>query len=340
MSAKHMSASRDELSICAQVSLRYERLYLLPWIAYHTLLGFDRIYLYIDDSDHLGPVDPDEQARMLHLLSLPKHMTVYSMAKLNMSGPTSQLQHCIWTARKHSVWMGMWDIDEVPAMGLPPAAMPEELRAPPNLKMLLRSLPNRTAGLLVSRLEFDCGGRENPLKPPQLEYEEFTRRRCHTAGGSKVLWRGDSRGTGAGVRPDTFHTLSSHHRSSLREADGSVVRDWSRCCDNSTDWGWWRGAVGTALAPNGSLTSAAAELRLHHFITRSAVECRRKARDQDRPGAHSWGHAWRVGRDSQELCACPSQMQCSPESDHHDLSVAQYGPAIRREVQRLFGAHA
>ena len=45
---------RDELSLCAQVSLRYEMPYLLPWLAYHTLLGFDRILLYLDDLSHLG----------------------------------------------------------------------------------------------------------------------------------------------------------------------------------------------------------------------------------------------------------------------------------------------
>ena len=58
----HTVAKRDELGICAQVSLRYEMPYLLSWVAYHTLLGFDRILLYLDDLKHLGAVDGRKQA--------------------------------------------------------------------------------------------------------------------------------------------------------------------------------------------------------------------------------------------------------------------------------------
>ena len=60
----HTVAKRDELGICAQVSLRYEMPYLLSWVAYHTLLGFDRILLYLDDLKHLGAVDGRKQARI------------------------------------------------------------------------------------------------------------------------------------------------------------------------------------------------------------------------------------------------------------------------------------
>ena len=60
----HTVAKRDELGICAQVSLRYEMPYLLSWVAYHTLLGFDRILLYLDDLKPLGAVDGRKQARI------------------------------------------------------------------------------------------------------------------------------------------------------------------------------------------------------------------------------------------------------------------------------------
>ena len=69
---------------------------------------------------------------------------------------------------------------QVPALGAPPSALPtaDELRLPPSLKSLLRALPNRTAGLLVPRLQFDCNGLDTPAPPPLLEYEAFTRRSC------------------------------------------------------------------------------------------------------------------------------------------------------------------
>ena len=62
MRAQQTAAKRDELGICAQVSLRYEMPYLLSWVAYHTLLGFDRILLYLDDLKHLGALDERKQA--------------------------------------------------------------------------------------------------------------------------------------------------------------------------------------------------------------------------------------------------------------------------------------
>ena len=61
MRAQQTAARRDELGICAQVSLRYEMPYLLSWVAYHTLLGFDRILLYLDDLKHLGALDERKQ---------------------------------------------------------------------------------------------------------------------------------------------------------------------------------------------------------------------------------------------------------------------------------------
>ena len=62
MRAQQTAARRDELGICAQVSLRYEMPYLLSWVAYHTLLGFDRILLYLDDLKPLGALDERKQA--------------------------------------------------------------------------------------------------------------------------------------------------------------------------------------------------------------------------------------------------------------------------------------
>lgn len=112
---------REELAICAQVSLRYETPYLLPWVAYHTLLGFDSIILYIDDGSHLGAIDRSAHSRVLGMLGKAKHITVHSMMALNQTGPGAQMAHCVFTARKHATWMAMWDIDEVPAMGAVPS---------------------------------------------------------------------------------------------------------------------------------------------------------------------------------------------------------------------------
>ena len=335
---------RDELSLCAQVSLRYEMPYLLPWLAYHTLLGFDRILLYLDDLSHLGLIDAGEQGRVLKTLARASHVTVLRMSAHNMTGPGDQMQHCVWSARKHAVWMAMWDIDEVAALGQPPTALPraDEARRPPSLKQYLRALPNRTAGVLVTRVPFDCNGHEAAPPSSLLEYEAFTRRSCDAmAGGGKVLWRSDARGTGVGVRPDTFHTLAANRRSALSDPDGRVVADWSRCCNNSTDFGWWRGGASAAVAPGGALTPAGEALRLHHYVTRSVSECRKKKVDQNHPGSVGWGHAWRAGPGSQGLCNCGARRPCDDDGDDarsaRDLSLAQYGPAVRRETERLFG---
>lgn len=276
---------------------------------------------------------------MLQVLSRARHVTVLRMSAHNMSGPADQLTHCVWAARKLAVWIAMWDIDEVPALGPPPSALPTagEHRVPPSLKALPRSLPNLTAALLVPRLQFDCNGHETlAQQQPLLEYEAFTRRSCAPDGGGKVLWRSDAIGTGAGVRPDSFHTLAANRRAALKDPDGRVVSKRSRCCDNSTDFGWWRGSASSAVGPDyNSLTPWSTSLRLHHFVTRSASECCRKKADQSRPGSTGWGHAWRAHADSLGLCPCPAKSSCG--GGERDLSLAQYGRAIRGETQRLFG---
>ena len=104
MRAQQTAAKRDELGICAQVSLRYEMPYLLPWLAYHTLLGFDRILLYLDDLSHLGLIDAGEQGHVLKTLARASHVTVLRMSAHNMTGPGDQMQHCVWSARKHAVY--------------------------------------------------------------------------------------------------------------------------------------------------------------------------------------------------------------------------------------------
>ena len=279
---------------------------------------------------------------MLQVLGRASHVTVLLMTAHNMTGPGDQMRHCVWTARKHTVWMAMWDIDEVPALGAPPSALPtaEELRRPPSLKSLLRALPNRTAGVLVPRLVFDCNGHDAPAPSPLLEYEAFTRRSCAPDGGGKVIWRGDATGTGAGVRPDSFHTLAANRRSALRDPDGHVVGQWDRCCDNSTDFGWWRGSASSVVGPSGALTPRGTALRLHHFVTRSASECRRKQDDQSRPGSGEWGHAWRAVGAQATMCACPTKLQCGGGGGESDLSLAQYGRAIRSETLRLFAVES
>ena len=170
------------------------------------------------------------------------------------------------------------------------------------------------------------------------------RRSCSIDGGGKVIWRGDSVGT-AGVRPDTFHTLTAQRRNSLRDPDGVVVRQWSRCCENKSEEQlgfvpWWQGAASSALEGSGALTAPATALRLHHYVTRSAAECRRKVTDQSRPGSVEWGHAWRTGR--MDMCACSPRLQCNDRDgrDRQRPVVAQFTPLIRRETQRLFGTAA
>ena len=345
---------RDELSICAQVSLRYEADHLLPWVAWHSLIGFDRVLLYIDDSGHLE-VDPAVHARITAALEQPtatKLVRWYSMRAHNMTGPGDQHAHCVFEARKHATWMAMWDIDEVPALGAPPtpgaaAAAPSPL---PSLKALLRALPSRTSGVLVPRINFDCGGYTEP--PPLLSYEAFTRRMCDSFlqdAGGKVIWRGDAQGVGAGVRPDTFHTLTAKKRSSLSDPDGEIVRSWTQN-SNKSGVDWWKGvAEGPVVTKDynlggfAALTAAATALRLNHYITRSTAECRRKKEDQARAGADAWGHSWRVGGlSSDPMCECPATLRCgkSGGTPPADLSLAQHVPAIKGEMGRLFGAAA
>ena len=57
------------LVLCALFSLRYEAPYLLPWLAYHRMLGFDRIILYHDDASGMFSADLlESHSKLLQLL--------------------------------------------------------------------------------------------------------------------------------------------------------------------------------------------------------------------------------------------------------------------------------
>ena len=344
---------RAFLSICALVSLRYEENSLLPWLAWHSILGFELFFIYIDHRNAALAGDGGEwkSNTTRGMLQRMKNVTVFSMQDLGLRDQSAQLAHCAFVARKHTTWMASWDIDEVPALGPPTivaSGVASQREATPaagnsrsgsshpavqnSVARLLRALPGGTTGIPVPRIAFDCAGRLEQLRRGAIEYSTYTRRHCgflreHTG---KVIWRADGVGVGSGVRPLNPHDLVASRRSALRDPDGKEA-GLTRRPESNNDLK--AGASVAVIEDEVALTTAATALRLHHYLSRSEEECERKRADA-RGNMSLFG--WRSERTwgGEHACRCTTAPGCKA-ARFADLSVAQHSHLIREVVTRL-----
>lgn len=331
---------RDSVSVCAVMALRYEVCQILAWVAYHRLLQVDRMLLYVDNSMPLHREHEALAGRVLAALRASPHVHVEDLPsnlqysqKLNYT-----ITQCTWWAHVRSVWMGMWDVDEVPALGPPPSRKVDggkvDRGMPPSMRDYVKRLPSSTVGVVVPRLEFDCGGREaRPVARSQLEV--YTRRRCGQAQSGKVLWRADSKATGAGLVINNQHTLrvTAARQNALRSPDGTPGDT------TLTASGRWLEAVPPVLLDpsdrnSTALTPASTALRLHHYAQRSTSECSTKHADEVAKAAAGGESTWRA-RVANE-CECSHAPACAAQ-EAPDYSIAQYESLIRLEMTKLFG---
>ena len=183
--------------LCALFSLRYEAPYLLPWLAYHRLLGFDRIILYHDDTSGMFSSDLlESHSTLLQLLqrkaSQPDSWLIMkSMAALGIKKQREQVRDCNKMAiALGAAWATNFDIDEALAVGpihapagrvefnLGGTPSPLPLSAIPNSNVL-RSLDAK-AIVAIPRSEYMLtyanNGSELPPHDLELEFERYTAR--------------------------------------------------------------------------------------------------------------------------------------------------------------------
>ena len=297
----------DKLALCSMVTLDYEAPYLLPWLAYHRLIGFDYMLLYLDDPSGTAR---EKHPRILKLLAAIDWVKVETKCEAHTdkwgTSHMSLIHRCAASARELGVlWVANWDVDEWPAFGAPVLDWPNsshvdhvgkalgpkmELADVPSLKAHIKRITAQpTTGLVISRFAFSDNGHQLP-KRHTLEVEAYTIRWGPTQSPGKLLWRLDSLGTPT-PRWFTTHEMFfqkptwwpwSSGSAPVRNMDGSPVRT-AQTKPVSLPWlnvdGWAATAVGHD--GNGSWAETdtrCSSVRLHHHVQRSHAECVAKQR--------------------------------------------------------------
>ena len=243
---------RNELTLCAQFSLQYEAPYLLPFVAYNTLAGVDRIFLYHDDaSAAYDPRFARDHAPLLALLRASSAVTLISMRAAGLSKQQDAIRHCNFYASRTSAWVANWDLDEVPVL-------------PPNrsLTSFLGSLPEHVSGVLLPRLCMTRNETNLDLPPTDLlEYEAYTQPfKLDVL--SKPIWRGCATGSaascgtmawqGAGIHQIVVQTTSA---ATVIYPDGRAA---ARCaCEQASSCARPDGSTDCAAVPGGGEHRAA-----------------------------------------------------------------------------------
>ena len=292
------------VALCSLMTLRMEAPHLLPWVAYHLLIGVDQIHLYHDDRSGMW----NEKLMQLHrplmnYLHAHEKVTIHSMAEQNLESQQDQIDHCGALVSKNLVggkppatWVGNWDIDEM-AVGDRPH---DSAKGVFNIKHVLRSLGARpqTTGVLIPR--FTMGGplpRDEFPDASLFEMAQWSHRlNWHSHG--KAMWK-PSEHTGA--IGGAGHSLWTDVPGGIVLPDGSQ-RPYLLREDNTTDALVWESpdylGPGNAapekhlvgpkpewLATNvgegkkefrATLPLLALPLRLYHFDRRSTAECWRR----------------------------------------------------------------
>ena len=364
----------DKLALCTMVTLDYESPYLLPWLAYHRLIGFDYVMLYLDDPSGTSKA---KHPRILKLLAATDWVKVETKCEAHTDAQgtshMSLIHRCASSARELGVlWVANWDVDEWPAFGAPVVDWPNSShvdhvgRAPwpkaglagvPSLKAHIKRITAQpTTGLVISRFGFSANGHQFP-KRHTLEVEAYTTRWGPTQSPGKLLWRLDSLGTPIPrwfTTHEMFFQEATARSAPVRNMDGSPVRA-AQTRPVSLSWlnvsGWAATAVGRdGAGPWAETDTRCSSVRLHHHVQRSYAECvakqRRMAELAERDSTRG-DFTWRATDAS--VCSDWSQpapdwwtglnhSANSPPPLQTDHSLSRFGQVIRTAVVQLFTA--
>ena len=349
---------RPELSLCTLFTLRYEAAYLLPFVAYHVAAGFDHVYLYHDD---LTPAwDTPLLRSLISMLRMTPSVTLIpvSVARRenseadpaanadNSNVQKVQLHHCSRHAKRNTVWMGSWDVDEFPVFGAPMVPADVRMRsrtqpvAAPRLgaaREFVRGQPARVQGVMIPRAAFSARTRPGeawldkvlPPLPPDDELEvEWLVRRIGLNRQTKPLWRAAGNVAGA----YDVHQLTTTEPGVVVLPDGTLVNETGYDTELGKHYKTSMDQDKAAAKGVGNRTSL--PMRLHHYQLRSLAECAWKrtcANAQDTDGNHGDGGGWRGETE------CLSNNGENDDESEADMSAAVYVNATRATMLSLFG---
>ena len=350
--------ARPELSLCTLFTLRYEAPYLLPFVAYHMVAGFDHVYLYHDD---LTPAwDTPLLRSLIEMLRMTPSVTLIpvsvarrenseadpSASADNTNVQKVQLHHCTRHAKRNTVWMGSWDVDEFPVFGAPMVPADVRMRSrtqpvaaprPGAAREFVRAQPARVHGVMIPRVAFSARTRPGeawldkvlpPLPPDGALEVEWLVRRVGLNRQTKPLWRAAGNVAGA----YDVHQLTTTEPGVIVLPDGTLA-----------DETWYDTELGKHYKTSMDQDKAAAKgvgnrtsvpMRLHHYQLRSLAECTWKrtcANAQDTDGNHGDGGGWRGETE------CISNNGENDDESEVDMSAVVYVNATRATMLSLFG---
>ena len=350
--------ARPELSLCTLFTLRYVAPYLLPFVAYHMVAGFDHMYLYHDD---LTPAwDTPLLRSLIEMLRMTPSVTLIpvsvarrenseadpSASADNTNVQKVQLHHCTRHAKRNTVWMGSWDVDEFPVFGAPMVPADVHMRSrtqpvaaprPGAAREFVRAQPARVHGVMIPRVAFSARTRPGeawldkvlpPLPPDGALEVEWLVRRVGLNRQTKPLWRAAGNVAGA----YDVHQLTTTEPGVIVLPDGTLADETGYDTELGKHYKTSMDQDKAAAKGVGNRTSV--PMRLHHYQLRSLAECTWKrtcANAQDTDGNHGDGGGWRGETE------CISNNGENDDESEVDMSAAVYVNATRATMLSLFG---
>ena len=308
--------------LAAVVLVRDEDRYLVEWLLYHYLLGYEHFYVY--DNDDAG-------ARQTAVASLLAPFTAKGLVTIvpwqtfspgGQDGPGgnivgASIGHAFFRSAvsNSSRWLTYHDVDEFLVTleaSAGQAFLGSKLRGEHRLHQYLDLYDKRgVKALLVDRLDFGTSGHADP--PSGLVIENYTRRRVVHGPRAAVVGK-------MFVRPE-FLKERSHHGHTVELTSGlCATTDFETSANNS------------AKCENFKVHRRD-PLRLHHYATKSFNECEAKFKRGHFP-ANDWRAIHGLG-----ICerAHPGKPGFVDIEHGHDitLSASTFPPLIKQLAARI-----
>jgi hypothetical protein len=352
----------DTVAICAPILLKYEEHTLYHWVTYHLMMGFEKIFLYIDDRYAKELQLTEAEWNFLKPLEMQPRVEIRRFSDVPGKGPHNDgnaqlnvLADCYKRAGEQGIqWTAHFDGDEYMTFGRPIISSTDSTHDFVDAAITFdigvwleqKVIADGIKGILVPRVDMfnvvdtDTEILHGHMHPPVERYGDYffegelytgatpkgvckdLKLPCHKG---KTLARTKIPGLVQGVHVVELHdafTTLDPLKSNYMFVSGAVN---SRVKDFPT-----AGKVNARTFDG---------LRLYHYQTRSVKECRIK-RDDAIAGVtvhDAINKTFKDRRAHQKDGFCKPYPQ---ETVDHDFSVAQFSKSVRTETSRWIAGAA
>jgi hypothetical protein len=326
--------------ICLLATLRYEGPYLLKWLTWHRLVGAHHIFLYLDeDKGRAGSLATDHAELVLAMRSVP-WITITSRLDFNFQWTQgSVMADCQRNAIDVVDWLGIWDADEMLAIGPQLPHMPPTRAQIPSLVPQLQTYPEEMQVLLLMRVPFHS---LDASRLPVDQMSGFTQICGQQPAGKWMIrtkfgyWHDQLWGSGHAWAGINKTELASRVRNYDASPPFKIMQT------PETRNGKTANVFRTTTHPD--LNDPRNEGRLHHYTDRSFGECLMKETDSMH-GLAVFNVADQSAKDvdfakhpgwRSRSGACSASFSKPSSACDVDFVLAQYADVVELEMRRLF----